>query len=84
MGMTIVTSTPNCDAPSAPRVVATADPDQDIITKPVLAERLGLTERTIESLMRRGLIPFIKLTGKVVRFSWRNVEAALLARETKV
>ena len=42
-----------------------------------LAAHLKLCNRSTRSLVKKGLIPTIKLTGKALRFNPRAVEAAL-------
>jgi hypothetical protein len=55
----------------------------ELLNKRELAERLGLKIRGIESLMRARKIPFLRVSNKLVRFSWPNVEAALQKFEVK-
>ncbi|MGA3169562.1 MAG: hypothetical protein ABSE62_00970 [Chthoniobacteraceae bacterium] len=50
---------------------------QDYLNKLELAERLGLTRRGVEELMRRRKIPFLTLGHRTVRFFWPAVERAL-------
>jgi excisionase family DNA binding protein len=42
-----------------------------------LGEILGVTGRTIRNLAAKGLIPSIRLTGKLVRYERSAVEKAL-------
>ena len=56
---------------------------EQLINKRQLAERLNLQVRGVESLMKARKIPFMRLTNKIVRFSWPRVEAALNGYELK-
>ena len=42
-----------------------------------LGLRLGVRSETIRSWARQGRIPCIRITGKVIRFDWEDVLAAL-------
>jgi len=50
------------------------------LSKTEVAERLGMTARTIEHWMQRGIIPYLKI-GKgrraTVLFKWADIEAHL-------
>ncbi|MGH7989736.1 MAG: helix-turn-helix transcriptional regulator [Limisphaerales bacterium] len=52
------------------------------ISKAEVAARLGMTARTIEHWMQRGIIPYLKI-GKgrraTVLFKWADIEAHLKA-----
>lgn len=48
-----------------------------LMTRPQLAEALGLTTRGIDSLTKRRVIPVIKLSGRAVRYSPEAVQRAL-------
>ena len=37
-------------------------------TKSQVARRLGVSQRTIDNLMARRLLPFVKLSPKIIRF----------------
>ena len=54
--------------------------DECFITKTEVATRLGMTARTIEHWMQRGIIPYLKI-GKgrraTVRFKWADIESHL-------
>lgn len=52
----------------------------DLITAEELAERLRLRPSTIRRWSQDGLIPSIKLTGRVTRFDFDAVRAALTHR----
>lgn len=47
------------------------------LTPDQIAEMLGVCTRTIRNLTAKGLIPTVKLTGKIVRYPRAGVEAAL-------
>jgi excisionase family DNA binding protein len=59
---------------SEPNQIA-ASPDYE--TKSQVARRLNVSRRTIDNLMRRRRLPFIKLTSKIVRFPKAEVDAYL-------
>lgn len=48
-------------------------PDEGFLTKAQLAERVGVSMRTLESWMAKRMIPYVKI-GKTVRFRWLDVE----------
>ena len=50
------------------------------LTRRQLASHLGVSTRTIDNLMTRGL-PYLKLTGKLVRFPRAEVENWLAQRQ---
>lgn len=49
-----------------------------LITKKVLAARYSCTTRTINNLMRKGVVPYVKI-GALVRFSPEDCDRALAA-----
>ena len=51
----------------------------ELITKKQLAKRVGVTPRTIESWMRLGHVPYIKI-GRSVRFDEEGVLKSLKRR----
>jgi excisionase family DNA binding protein len=51
--------------------------DPDLLTIDELAKRLRLKRRAIQTLVSRRAIPVIRINGRVMRFRWREVEAAL-------
>lgn len=51
--------------------------DIELLTVSQLAERLHLRPRTVQTWVRKGLIPSVKLSAKVVRFEWKQVLTAL-------
>ena len=40
----------------------------DFLTKTQVAELIGVSTRTIDNLMRRGQLPYLKLSARLVRF----------------
>lgn len=50
---------------------------KDYLTKLELAERLGITRRNVEEMMRRRMIPYLSFGHRTVRFFWPAVEGAL-------
>jgi len=52
----------------------------DLLTAEELAQRLRLRPSTIKRWAHAGIIPFIRLSGKVVRFDPEDVEGALRKR----
>lgn len=59
--------------------VLAADP---VLTKKELAERLRIGTRTVDTWMRRGVVPYMKI-GKSVRFRWSEVESYLARLEMR-
>ena len=49
----------------------------DYETKSQVARRLNVSRRTIDNLMRKRRLPFIKITSKIVRFPKAEVDAYL-------
>lgn len=54
---------------------------EDLLTANELAERLRLRPRTIREWARRGLIPAIRLSPKVVRYELAAVLEAMTTRQ---
>ena len=52
----------------------------ELLTADEIAERLRLRPRTIRQWARRGLIPAVRLSPKVVRFELAPVVAAMRGR----
>ena len=52
----------------------------ELLTADEIAERLRLRPRTIRQWARRGLIPAVRLSPKVVRFKLAAVVAAMRGR----
>ncbi|MCX6924172.1 MAG: helix-turn-helix domain-containing protein [Verrucomicrobia bacterium] len=61
-------------------VANTTAPDDAYISKAQLAQRMGVTTRTIETWMRQRRVPYEKI-GKTVRFHWGDVRN-FLARQS--
>jgi predicted DNA-binding transcriptional regulator AlpA len=51
-----------------------------LLTKRTLAPKLQISTRTLDSWMKKGLVPFIKVGGKTVRFRLGDVLEKLNAR----
>ena len=49
----------------------------DFLTKTQVAELIGVSTRTIDNLMRRGQLPYLKLSARLVRFPRSEVEIKL-------
>ena len=54
-----------------------------LVTKQALATRYGVCVRTISYWMRRRIVPFIKLSPKVVRFDVVKCDVAIEVFETR-
>lgn len=52
-----------------------------LITGVQLAKRLDVGGETIRQWRKRGLIPFIKINSRTIRYDWWDVVATLKARE---
>lgn len=61
------------DQPRASDAIAV----ESYIDKHEVARRLGSTTRTVDSMMRRGLIPYYKL-GYRVAFRWSEIQSHLV------
>src|SRR5688572_28107738 len=46
---------------------------EEYITKPVVAQRMNKTTRTIEMWMKRGWIPFYRI-GRTTLFRWSEIQ----------
>ncbi|HTU19230.1 MAG TPA: helix-turn-helix domain-containing protein [Gemmataceae bacterium] len=55
--------------------------DTELLTAIQLAERLNLRPSTVRVWARRGRIPAVRLSPKVVRFDWLAVLTALRGRK---
>jgi len=51
--------------------------ETELLTVDQLADRLHVRPRTVQAWARRGRIPAVKLSAKVVRFDWCAVLATL-------
>lgn len=54
----------------------------DLLTSEELAQRLRLRPSTVKRWAQEGIIPSLRLSGKVVRFDPEEVERALRSRAT--
>jgi excisionase family DNA binding protein len=52
---------------------AEAERSQGLLTKYNLAQRLQLSVRTVDTWMRAGRLPYLKVGEKTVRFRWPDV-----------
>jgi len=59
---------------SAPLKVSAND---KFVKKTVAAAFLGITPRTLETWRNKGLIPYIRIANRVVRYSLTDIAAAL-------
>jgi excisionase family DNA binding protein len=50
---------------------------QQYLTKAQVAQVLGVSRRTVDNLMRRRQIPYVKLSARLVRFPRSEVEIKL-------
>lgn len=62
---------------TAEKAVTVEKPFESYINKREVAKRLGYTTRTVEKMMRRGLIPFYKPGGYRVAFRWSEIQSHL-------
>lgn len=51
--------------------------DPAFLTIDALAERLGVKRRAVERMIQARKIPVVRINRRVLRFRWRDVEAAL-------
>lgn len=65
--------------PTPPAVTPAGPAPEPFIDKPEVARRLSKEVRTIDNWMKRGLIPYYKIS-RSVSFKWSEVEACLRAR----
>ena len=49
----------------------------DFLTKTQVAELIGVSTRTIDNLMRRGQLPYLKLSERLVRFPRADLKIRL-------
>ena len=49
----------------------------DFLTKTQVAELIGVSTRTIDNLMRRGQLPYLKLSERLVRFPRTDLKIKL-------
>jgi len=57
--------------------------EAELLTLAQVAERLHLRPRTVQTWVRLGRIPALRLTPKVVRFDWLAVLTALRNPKSK-
>ncbi len=55
----------------------------DIIDRKELADRLKMSQETIRQWTYRGRIPCLRLSPKLIRYSWKAIEDWLKKRECK-
>jgi len=55
--------------------------DPELLTVVQLADKLHVRPRTVHEWARRGRIPAVRLSSKVVRFDWASVLAALRGQD---
>jgi excisionase family DNA binding protein len=58
------------------------DPYAQLLDKRTLATKLGVSRRSVEKLMQRRVIPYIRV-GAIVRFRLADVERALSRYQVK-
>jgi len=59
------------------------DPEPDAyLTKRQLAQRLNVSPRTVDNLIARRALPFVRLSGKLIRFPRAAVDEHLLRHFT--
>jgi excisionase family DNA binding protein len=56
--------------------------DEELLTGDELATRLKLKRAGVDALVRRNVIPALRVGRKIVRFSWLQVTSALAKRAT--
>lgn len=49
----------------------------EYLDKSQLARRLGISIRSVDNLVRSKRVPFVRLTGKLIRFPWSEVKQHL-------
>jgi predicted site-specific integrase-resolvase len=52
-------------------------PYSDLVKKPVAAAFLGITPRSLENWRNRGLIPYVRVANRIIRYSLTDIAAAL-------
>jgi hypothetical protein len=56
--------------------------DKPFLTKEELRQRLNLpSTKMVDALVRKRLIPFVRLGHRTIRFDWEKVKAALAKLE---
>jgi excisionase family DNA binding protein len=54
---------------------------EKLMDKKEMAEALGVTVKTIDKWVSEKRIPFVRITGKCVRFIWSEVQGYLVMKE---
>ncbi len=54
-----------------------------LLSKREIAARLNVSERTVDNLLAKKIIPRLRLSPRMNRFIWPRVEAALARYEVK-
>ncbi len=49
----------------------------DLVTSQDIADRFGVTVETVQSWVRRGRVPYIRPSRRVVRFRMEDVERSI-------
>jgi excisionase family DNA binding protein len=62
--------------PSVSEPSGIVDPSVHLLDKRLLALKLGVSRRSVENMMQRRVIPYIRI-GAIVRFRLTDVERAL-------
>ena len=62
---------------------ALAEKRTDFLTARQLADHLQVSETTVHRMRRRGRIPFIRVTDRIVRFNLKDVRHALVRASAK-
>ena len=55
----------------------------DLLNASQLADKLGVKPSTVYWMARKGRIPVIKVSHKILRFDWGDVVASVKARQEK-
>ncbi len=48
-------------------------PESEYLDKNQLAKRLKISIRTVDNMIAKGQLPFLRLSGKIIRFPWGEV-----------
>ena len=73
----------SADAPNPPTQPDSSRPTGGLLTKEELAVELRCSERQIERLQLARKIPFVKLSGRMIRYRRESVLRALVKMETE-
>ncbi len=55
--------------------------DKELLTVEQLAERIHVRPRTVKAWLKSGRIPVVRVSAKVIRFSWSAVLATLQSKQ---